>query len=95
MTLRQFVTKTDHRPQRRNNEDAFVREPPLFAIADGMGGAQAGEVASGLAADGAPGGRGRDGERRGARQGADPGREPPRLRARAARTRRSRAWARR
>jgi serine/threonine protein phosphatase PrpC len=28
-----------------------VLEPPLFAVADGMGGAKAGEVASGLAAD--------------------------------------------
>jgi protein phosphatase len=36
--------------RRRRNEDAFVVEPPLFAVADGMGGAQAGEVASGLAA---------------------------------------------
>ena len=36
--------------KRRQNEDAFVCEPPLFAIADGMGGAQAGEVASRLAA---------------------------------------------
>ena len=36
--------------KRRQNEDAYVCEPPLFAIADGMGGAQAGEVASGLAA---------------------------------------------
>jgi PPM family protein phosphatase len=36
--------------KRRHNEDAFVCEPPLFAIADGMGGARAGEVASGLAA---------------------------------------------
>jgi protein phosphatase len=36
--------------KRRHNEDAFVRTPPLFAIADGMGGARAGEVASGLAA---------------------------------------------
>jgi protein phosphatase len=36
--------------RRRHNEDAFVREPPLFAVADGMGGARAGEVASGLAA---------------------------------------------
>lgn len=34
---------------RRHNEDAYVIEPPLFAIADGMGGAQAGEVASRLA----------------------------------------------
>ena len=36
--------------KRRQNEDSFVCEPPLFAIADGMGGAQAGEVASRLAA---------------------------------------------
>ena len=36
--------------KRRHNEDAYVCEPPLFAIADGMGGARAGEVASGLAA---------------------------------------------
>jgi protein phosphatase len=36
--------------KRRRNEDAFVCEPPLFAVADGMGGAQAGEVASSLAA---------------------------------------------
>ncbi len=36
--------------KRRQNEDAFVCEPPLFAVADGMGGAQAGEVASSIAA---------------------------------------------
>jgi PPM family protein phosphatase len=36
--------------KRRHNEDAYVCEPPLFAIADGMGGARAGEIASGLAA---------------------------------------------
>lgn len=36
--------------KRRRNEDAFVCEPPIFAVADGMGGAQAGEVASSLAA---------------------------------------------
>jgi len=34
---------------RTSNEDAFVTQPPLFVVADGMGGAQAGEVASGLA----------------------------------------------
>jgi protein phosphatase len=36
--------------KRRHNEDAYVERPPLFAIADGMGGARAGEVASRLAA---------------------------------------------
>jgi PPM family protein phosphatase len=36
--------------RRRLNEDAYVVEPPLFAVADGIGGANAGEVASGLAA---------------------------------------------
>ena len=41
---------TDTGRKRRHNEDAYVMEPPLFAIADGMGGAQAGEVASRLAA---------------------------------------------
>ena len=45
-----IATITDTGRKRRRNEDAFVCEPPLFAIADGMGGAQAGEVASRLAA---------------------------------------------
>jgi protein phosphatase len=44
------ATITDTGRKRRRNEDAYVSEPPLFAIADGMGGAQAGEVASRLAA---------------------------------------------
>ena len=36
--------------KRRHNEDSYVASPPLFVVADGMGGAQAGEVASALAA---------------------------------------------
>ena len=41
---------TDPGRRRRRNEDAYVCEPPLFAVADGIGGAQAGELASSLAA---------------------------------------------
>jgi PPM family protein phosphatase len=35
--------------QRSANEDDFVLAPPFFAVADGMGGAKAGEVASAMA----------------------------------------------
>lgn len=41
---------TDTGRRRIQNEDAFVCDPPLYAVADGMGGAQAGELASSLAA---------------------------------------------
>ena len=50
MRLGKSAGLTDTGRRRRQNEDSYVHEPPIFAIADGMGGAQAGEVASRLAA---------------------------------------------
>src|SRR5207248_4149327 len=50
MRIADFTAKTDAGRRRRRNEDALVCNPPLFAVADGMGGPRAGEVASGLAA---------------------------------------------
>jgi serine/threonine protein phosphatase PrpC len=40
---------TDTGRVRDHNEDSYVVDPPLYAVADGMGGAKAGEVASQLA----------------------------------------------
>ena len=45
------VGRTDVGRQRSANEDSLVVDPPLFAVADGMGGAKAGEVASAVAVE--------------------------------------------
>ncbi len=42
---------TDTGLQRRANEDSLLARSPLFVVADGMGGAQAGEVASKIAVE--------------------------------------------
>jgi protein phosphatase len=45
------IWKTDTGRARAENEDNAYARPPLYVVADGMGGAQAGEVASALAVD--------------------------------------------
>jgi PPM family protein phosphatase len=64
----EHVARTDTGYQRATNEDSHLERAPLFVVADGMGGAQAGEVASQLAvthfADELPGEEGDGAERR-------------------------------
>ena len=53
MSLRiaEEAVRTDTGRQRTANEDSLFVDAPLFVVADGMGGAQAGEVASRAAAE--------------------------------------------
>jgi protein phosphatase len=53
MTLRieEEAVRTDTGRQRNANEDSLFTRSPVFVVADGMGGAQAGEVASQAAAE--------------------------------------------
>ena len=51
LRVAEYHAFTDTGQRRRHNEDAYYARAPVFVVADGMGGAQAGEVASHAAVD--------------------------------------------
>jgi PPM family protein phosphatase len=51
LRIEEEAVRTDTGRQRNANEDSHFTKAPLFVVADGMGGAQAGEVASKAAAE--------------------------------------------
>jgi PPM family protein phosphatase len=61
LTVANKAVKSDVGRQRDHNEDSAIEVEPMFMLADGMGGAQAGEVASQTAAKVFSAGPGKDG----------------------------------
>lgn len=51
VTVERWGVATDRGRKRKANEDSFLAEPPLFVVADGMGGHAAGDVASRMAVE--------------------------------------------